>query len=162
MALVSNGSRVQIHFHVKQTDGTVVGTTLSMDPREFVVGSDEMPPAISHELLTMKPGDKKTIHLTSEQAFGLRREELQQTVPRAQFPSTLSVGDRIVNRHENRETVHWVSYVDAIKVILDANHPLAGQELTVELELVAVLSSAPEVPEGTKLHDQVFAKPDLR
>lgn len=143
MANVAMGDTVQLHYTGKLPDGAVFGTTSGGDPIEFVVGGDRMIPAISEALLEMQPGEEKTIQLDPEQAFGPRREELQQRVSRAQIPPDKQVGDRLIARQGDQEMVVWIRDIDEATVVVDGNHPLAGLALTFELKLVGV-TNAPD------------------
>jgi peptidylprolyl isomerase len=138
MAHVAMGDTVRVHYVGKLPDGAVFGTTSGGEPIEFVVGSDKMIPALSDAMVGMQPGEEKTIHVDPERAFGPRREELQQRVARSQIPPDKQVGDRLIARQGDQEMVVWIRDLDETTVVVDGNHPLAGQTLTFELKLVDV------------------------
>jgi peptidylprolyl isomerase len=89
----------------------------------------------------MSPGDSKTVHIPVEQAYGPRRDDMILEVPPQEFPPDVEphVGDRLQIRQADGKAFQvTVSDVTDTAVILDGNHPLAGEDLTFEIELVAI------------------------
>ncbi len=166
MALAKKGDRVRIDYNGTLADGTVFDSTLESDecgsdecdtdehdsgdcgcgcvagPRELTIGAVELFPQIDEALVGMAPGDKKTVGITVEDAFGEYDEEKVFTVPRSDLPEGLTpeVGDEFVlTNEEDEELGVLVVGVTDHEVTFDANHPLAGEELTYEIELVEIL-----------------------
>ena len=153
---VKPGDRVKFNFNGTLEDGTVFDTTYESDvceddgcgcgsahgPMELEVGAEQFFPQIEAALVGMTPGDRKTLTIAADDAFGEYDEEMISIVPRGQFPAdiTPAVGDdfELVN-DDGDSMVVTVIEVDDAEVTLDANHPLAGEALTFELELVEIL-----------------------
>lgn len=164
MAQVKTGDRVKIDFTGRLADGTVFDSTLeesdcgddchddSCDsddcgcgpsgPMELVVGSGEFFPQIEEGLVGMAPGEKKTVVIPAEDAFGEYDEEAVFTVERSELPDDLKpeVGDDLLLTDENDEEIEvTVVELTDTTITFDPNHPLAGQDLTYEFELVEIL-----------------------
>ena len=111
-------------------------------PMELEVGAEDFFPQIEEALIGMSPGDKKTLTILAADAFGEYDAEMISTVPRSQFPADIipMVGDDLELVNDDGEgMVVTVIELDDVEVTLDANHPLAGEDLTFELELVEIL-----------------------
>ena len=111
-------------------------------PMELEVGAEEFFPQIEEALIGMSPGDKKSLTILAADAFGEYDEEMISIVPRSQFPADMSpmVGDDLELVNDDDESmIVTVIELDDVEVTLDANHPLAGEDLTFEVELVEIL-----------------------
>jgi FKBP-type peptidyl-prolyl cis-trans isomerase 2 len=93
---------------------------------------------ISQAVVGMQEGEAKTLRLTPEEAFGPRDPALQQRVPRAALPGNVQVGDRLIAQGSGRQDPVWVRELEEDFAVVDGNHPLAGLNLTFDLELVSV------------------------
>ncbi|RNC71741.1 MAG: peptidylprolyl isomerase [Desulfuromonadales bacterium] len=166
MAQAQKGDRVAINFTGTLEDGTVFDTTLDnaecdsddcgdggctdddcdcgceSGPMELTIGSDEFFTQIEEGLIGMAPGEKKTVTIPAEEAFGEYDEEKVFSIPREQFPADITpeVGQELVLTDEEGEDI-GVTVVEVTDegVTLDANHPLAGENITYEYELVEIL-----------------------
>jgi peptidylprolyl isomerase len=143
MARATQGTNVAFHYVGKLDDGTVFDTSTDSEPLRVTVGQGEVIRGVEQALEGMAPGETKTVKLPPEEAYGPHREELIQKIERAQIPPhvDVSVGQRLQGRDPQGRTLH-LTVVDASDdaVTLDANHPLAGKDLTFELKLVDVAS----------------------
>lgn len=159
MAQAKKGDRVKIHFNGTLEDGTIFDTTYddgecdtdecaseecgcSSGPMELTIGEEEFFIQIEEALVGMKIGEKKTVLIPSEDAFGDYNEELVFTIDRDKFPAdiTPSVGQELeLTDEDNEDMIVTVVEVEENSVTLDANHPLAGQDITYEFELVEIL-----------------------
>ncbi len=92
MAQARTGNHVRVNFTGKLDDGTVFATSLNDEPIEFTIGENEVLPAIEEAVEGMEPGDTKTVRIAAEDAFGMRREDLVQEIPRDSLPG--GHGDR--------------------------------------------------------------------
>lgn len=111
-------------------------------PRELVIGKGEFLPAIEEALIGMSTGEKKKVIIPAEDAFGEYDEERVFTIPRSDLPEDLKpeVGDEIVLVNENDEELAvLVVEISDEEINFDANHPLAGEDVTFEIELVEIL-----------------------
>lgn len=160
---VKPGDRVKINFIGTLEDGTLFDTTYETEgcdddghgceddacgcgaetgPMELGVGAEDFFPQVEEALVGMAPGDKKSITIKADEAFGAYDAEQVNAVPRDQFPEGVNpaIGDTFELVNDDGEgMIVTVIEVDEAEVTLDANHPLAGEDLTFELELVEIL-----------------------
>ena len=141
MAQAKAGDNVKVHYTGKLDDGTVFDSSAEREPLQFDLGSGNVIPGFEEAIVGMTPGESKTATIPAEQAYGPQREELVITVEKEQIPSDLSVeiGQQLQISQNNGQVIPViVTDVSDSKVTLDANHPLAGQQLTFDIELVEV------------------------
>jgi peptidylprolyl isomerase len=112
-----------------------------MEPLEFTLGTSDVLPAIEETLEGMEPGESKTVFVPADEAFGPWREELVGEVPRESLPEDLNVeiGQQLQVSQPGTEPM-IVSVIDTsdYSITIDANHPLAGEDLVFDLELMDV------------------------
>jgi peptidylprolyl isomerase len=142
MAQVKQGDTVQVNYTGKLQDGTIFDTSCDRNPLQFTLGEGRLIAGFEEAVLGMKAGDKKTVVIPPEQAYGPRRAESIVVVERKYLPANLDakVGQRLEIQQENDETI-LVTVTDQsdTSLTLDANHPLAGKDLTFEIELVSII-----------------------
>jgi len=133
-----SGDTVRVHYKGTLRDGSVFDSSEGRDPLEFRVGGGQVIPGFDAAVTGMRVGDEKTVTIPADQAYGPAREEMKLAVPRAQIPSDLrpKVGDRLQLSQGGQQFVVVVREVSDDQVVLDANHPLAGEELTFALTRV--------------------------
>lgn len=139
MPQANTGNHVRVHFTGRLEDGTVFATSAMSEPLEFTLGHSEVLPQIEEAVKGMEPGETKSVYIPSDEAFGPRREDLIREIPRESLPEEMEVevGQQLWVDHPNTEPVLVsVADISEYSVTLDANHPLAGQDLTFDLELV--------------------------
>ena len=137
----SPGHTVQIHYTGKLQDGTVFDSSRERDPLEFTLGEQQVIPGFEQAVEGMKPGETNTTTVPPEQAYGSHNENGVLEVERTQLPDDMTpeVGQRLkITPAEGESFPVTVTEVAEENVTLDANHPLAGESLTFELELVEV------------------------
>jgi len=142
MAKAKQGDRVNVHYTGKLEDGTVFDTSVGSEPLQFTIGEGEVIQAFEKAVVGMNPGELKTIKIMANEAYGLHREELIMVVDRVRFPANfqLEVGQHLQIRQEDGNLFFvTVADVSAANVTLDANHPLAGKDLTFDMQLVGVV-----------------------
>ena len=144
MAQAKSGDTVQVHYTGTLTDGTVFDSSAGRTPLEFTVGSGQVIRGFDEGVAGMNQGEKKTISIPVEDAYGPANEEMIFTLNRSDIPNDipLEVG-MTLNMHEDgnpRPIPVIVRDLTDTSVTLDANHPLAGQDLVFEVELVGVKS----------------------
>jgi len=142
MAKAKQGDRVNVHYTGKLDDGTVFDTSVGSEPLQFTIGEGEVIQAFEKAVVGMNPGELKTIKIMANEAYGLHREELIMVVDRVRFPANfqLEVGQHLQIRQEDGNLFFvTVADVSAANVTLDANHPLAGKDLTFDMQLVGVV-----------------------
>jgi len=139
MTQVQTGDVVRVHFTGWLAGGAMFGTSRDREPIEFTAGGDQVLQGMSRAVLGMAVGEKKNFTLSPEEAFGPRRPELKYQVRRSQLPEEVKVGDQVVAQGgDGRQVPVWVRELGADHAVLDGNHPLAGQALTFDIEVVSV------------------------
>lgn len=131
-----NGDRVEIHYTGKLQDKTVFDTTGDDDPIEFVVGSSDVITGISVAVVGMMVGDKKTVELSPESAYGHYNENLIVNIPTDKIPGGVKEGAVLSDSRSGQTFV--VREINGESTVLDGNHPLAGQTLIFDIEMVSI------------------------
>ncbi|QYX55929.1 peptidylprolyl isomerase [Roseovarius sp. SCSIO 43702] len=141
MTEVKSGDTVHIHYKGTLADGTVFDSSEGRDPLAFEVGSGQIIPGLDQAMPGMSVGDTKTVEVPADQAYGQVDPNARQEVPREGIPADIPLdpGTQLQVQTENGQVLP-VTVVDVTDetVTLDANHALAGKDLTFEVELVAI------------------------
>jgi peptidylprolyl isomerase len=141
-AQAKNGDTVQVNYTGKLADGTVFDSSVGREPLEFTLGAGQMIPGFEKAVFGMKVGEKKTVTIPVDEAYGPHRDDLVIEVPRDKLPAGLTpeVGQQLgVKQADGSTAVVTITNVsDNNTVTIDANHPLAGKDLTFEIELVKI------------------------
>lgn len=141
MASAKPGDKVQVHYTGKLDDGTVFDTSTDRAPLEFTIGSGQIIPGFEEAVVGMQPGESKTTRISADQAYGPYHEDRVVQVDRSQFPAHINpeTGQQLqIRQPDGQAMVVTVTEVSDSNVTLDANHPLAGQDLTFDIQLVAI------------------------
>ncbi len=141
MTQVKVGDTVRIHYTGTLNDGSTFDSSEGRDPLQFEVGSGQIIPGLDKELPGMAVGDKKTVNIPAAEAYGEKNPQMQQAIPREQIPANipLELGMRLkMQTPEGQVIPVTVAAVDEQRVTLDANHPLAGKDLTFDFEVVSI------------------------
>jgi len=137
-----NGDIVQVNYTGKLADGTVFDSSVGREPYEFTLGSDQAIPGFDKAILGMKVGEKKTVTIPADEAYGPHLDNMVVEVSRDRFPGTIDpkVGQMLEATGQNGEKIRFTitKVTDNTTVTLDANHPLAGKDLTFDIELVKI------------------------
>lgn len=144
MSQAKAGDTVSMHYSGKLSDGTKFDSSEGRDPLEFQVGKGQIIPGLDDAMVGMAVGEKKTVKIEPEQAYGPRDPERVQAVPREQFPDDIPTepGTQLQMQTPDGQTVPvMVADASDTEVTLDANHPLAGQELTFDVEIVKIATT---------------------
>ncbi|MGH9456758.1 MAG: FKBP-type peptidyl-prolyl cis-trans isomerase [Thermoanaerobaculia bacterium] len=142
MQTAKEGDTVQVHYTGTLEDGETFDSSNSGEPLEFTIGAGEVVPGFEAAVTGMAEGEKKTAKIASGDAYGERHDELVFSVKKSQIPEDVEVkiGDRLAVGLPTGETVPMeVTGIGEESVTLDANHPLAGKDLTFDLELVKIV-----------------------
>lgn len=146
MRQAKTGDVVRVHYKGRLTDGTEFDSSEGREPLEFQVGGGQIIPGLEKQVEGMEVGQKSTVTVPAEEAYGARDERQVQSVPRNSLPDDLEVemGSRLTaTTREGRQIPLTVIDLDENQVTVDANHPLAGQDLIFDLELVEIVGSEP-------------------
>ncbi|MBJ6372612.1 FKBP-type peptidyl-prolyl cis-trans isomerase [Sedimentitalea arenosa] len=141
MTQAKTGDTVRIHYTGTLQDGSTFDSSEGRDPLEFEVGSGQIIPGLDGALPGMEVGEKKVVNVACEDAYGPVQPGMRQAVPRESIPPEIDLQTGMQLQMQSSEgQVLPVTVVEMTeeKVTLDANHPLAGQDLVFEIELVAV------------------------
>ncbi|KKB10706.1 peptidylprolyl isomerase [Devosia geojensis] len=145
MTQAKTGDIVRIHYIGRLTDGTEFDSSSGGEPLEFTLGTGQVIRGLDEHLQGMEEGDRSTVTIPSDDAYGPHRPDAVQTVERASIPSEveLAVGAQLQARTRDGTIVPLVvTGFDASTVELDANHPLAGKDLVFDVELVQIVKAA--------------------
>lgn len=146
MSQVKSGDKIKVHYHGKLTSGETFDSSAGREPLEFEVGSGQVIPGFDIGVTGMSVGEKKTINIPFAEAYGPKNQEMIIEMPKDRFPTDMEIevgmplGMSDQEGHQFQVTV--VEIKDAV-VLLDANHPLAGQDLIFDLELVEIVGGSP-------------------
>lgn len=141
MVQAKSGDTVKIHYTGRLEDGTVFDSSANREPLEFTLNGGQVIPGFEQAVLGMSPGESKTEKIPMDQAYGPHRSEMVLEVNREQMPPELQpeVGQQLQVQQPDGQTIPvFVTEVTDSTVTLDANHPLAGEDLTFDIELVEI------------------------
>jgi peptidylprolyl isomerase len=141
-AAAKEGNTVQVSYTGKFADGIVFDSSAGKSPLEFTLGEGRIIPGFENAVIGMKAGEKKTVSIPANDAYGPYRPELTMEVPLTQLPKDMTpqVGAQMQSRTENGSViVVIITKVTETSVTVDANHPLAGKDLTFDIELLKIL-----------------------
>lgn len=141
MTQAAQGNTVKVMYTGKLTDGTVFDSSEGREPLEVTLGSGQVIPGFDEALTGMSVGEKKTVEIPMDKAYGDYNPQMVMEVPKDQVPPDLKpeVGQRLQVGGANGEVMMVVvKEISDTHLHLDANPPLAGKDLVFDLELVAV------------------------
>ena len=142
MSKVKANDTVRVHYTGKLTDGQIFDSSLQREPMEVALGQGQLIPGFEKGLIDMEVNEKKTITIDKKDAYGEVNEALFQRISKSQLPEDIKpeVGMGLVGSNaEGQQQQFRVAKVEENDIILDANHPLAGQDLVFDLEVVEIL-----------------------
>ena len=136
------GDTMRIHYSGTLNDGTQFDTSEGSDPLEFAVGSGMVIAGFDKAVEGMAVGESKSVKIPPEEAYGPRHEQLVQEVPKSALPDDIApaVGMQLQGKSADGQVMNLVvTDVGEAEITVDANHPLAGEELTFDIELVEIV-----------------------
>jgi len=139
--MANDGDTVRVHYTGTLTDGTMFDTSQEREPLEFIMGSGNVISGFEEATRNMEVGQVKTVTIPAEKAYGPYHEEMVLAMPRDQLPTDLNpeIGQRLqMQSPDGTRVVVVITDVSDIAITLDANHPLAGKDLTFEIELMEI------------------------
>ncbi len=141
MAQVKKGDTVKVHYHGTLSDGSIFDSSTGREPLEFEVGSGMVIAGFDEGVTGMAIGEKRTVNIVADEAYGPVQQDMIMEFPKTQFPLDMvpEIGLQLsMSNNEGQQfTVTIIDVKDEV-VVLDANHPLAGKDLTFDLELVDI------------------------
>jgi peptidylprolyl isomerase len=141
MSKAKDGDKVKVHYTGQLESGDVFDSSRQHDPLEFVIGGGNVIPGFENGIIDMEEGDTKRITIPPEGGYGERREELMVRVLKKEFPAhiTPAIGQQLQIKQGEGDILNVnIIAMDEESVTLDANHPLAGQTLLFDVELVEI------------------------
>ena len=142
MTQAKSGDTVRIHYTGTLDDGTQFDSSSGRDPLEFALGGGQVIPGFDSAVDGMSVGESKTVTIEPEQAYGQRHEQLVQQVSRSALPDDMEpeVGMHLQSQSPDGHVMNLViTEVDDETITVDGNHPLSGQALTFDIELVEIV-----------------------
>ena len=146
MQEAKKGDKVKVHYHGKLTNGETFDSSSGRDPLEFEIGSGSVIKGFDEGVSGMKVGEKKTINIPVDEAYGERSEDMLIEFPKDRFPKDMEIKEGMQLMMSNGTGQNIPVIVTEVKddaVILDANHPLAGEDLIFDIELVEIVGGKP-------------------
>jgi peptidylprolyl isomerase len=141
------GNIVQVHYTGRLEDGTIFDASTQDAPFEFTLGAGHTISGFEQAVIGMQVGENKTVCIPAEQAYGMHQPELVLTMPLQNLPKHIQaeVGQQLQIQREGEPAIGVIVVrVTDIHVLLDANHPLAGQDVTLDISLAAIVGGAQE------------------
>lgn len=142
MSTASKGNQVKVHYTGKLTNGTVFDSSENREPLQFTLGDGNMIKGFDAAVQGMAIGEGKSVTIPSSEAYGDKREDMVVDIPIENVPENIKpeVGMDLTLQGQNGQPMPVkVVEVDAEKIKLDANHPLAGEDLIFEIKLVEII-----------------------
>jgi FKBP-type peptidyl-prolyl cis-trans isomerase SlpA len=138
---ISPGSQVLMHFCLSLIDGTEVSSSLDGDAETFTMGDGSLEPLLECRLYGLKAGDKQSFTLSPAESYGFPDENKIHRLNKDSFPSHIELAENKIisfNLPNGDETMGMIQQVDKDSVIIDFNHPLAGRDITFQVEIIEV------------------------
>jgi peptidylprolyl isomerase len=145
MRHAKHGDTVKVHYRGKLQDGSVFDASFDREPLQFTIGERQVIPGFEEAVVGMNPGDSKTTELPAEKAFGPHREDMVVVVDKSEFPTHVEprVGQSVpIPQPDGPPVDVTVTQVTESEVTVDANHPLAGEALAFDIELIEIVYGA--------------------
>lgn len=146
MQQVKSGDKVKVHYHGKLTSGETFDSSAGRQPLEFEVGSGMVIKGFDNGVMGMVVGDKRTVTIPVDDAYGPRNPDMMINFPKDRFPEGMEVEvgmPLVMNNASGEQFQVRVVEIEGENVVLDANHPLAGEELVFDIELVEIVGGSP-------------------
>jgi len=138
MARAKTGDTVSVHYTGKLDDGTIFDTSAEREPLQFTIGENQVIPGFEQAVIGMEPGDSKSTRIPAEEAYGPHHDEMVVTLDKSHLPEGMEpeVEQRFQLRQPDGQTfIAKVTDIGESNITLDANHPLAGEALTFDIQL---------------------------
>ncbi len=146
MAQVKSGDKIKVHYHGKLTSGETFDSSEGREPLEFEVGSGNVIKGFDDGVTGMTVGEKKTINIPADEAYGPRNSEMLIEMPKNRLPEEMEVEvgmPLMMSDGQGQQFQVTVVEIKEENLTLDANHPLAGEDLIFDLELVEIVGGSP-------------------
>lgn len=141
MSTIKNGDTVKVHYTGTLSDGEVFDSSINRDPLQFTLGQGQLIPGFEKAIIGLTVGETTTTNIPSAEAYGDHNPQMEITVQQDQLPEgmTPEVGMQLqLNQPDGQPIPCLVTKVEGDAVTIDANHPLAGKDLTFNIEIVEI------------------------
>ena len=141
MTKIKNNDTVEVHYTGTLADGTIFDSSKDREPLKFTLGSGQLIPGFEAGIIDMAVSEVKTIQIPSAEAYGERHDEMMHEVQKSQLPQEIKpeVGMPLVSQTPDGQEMHFIiAEVKDESIVVDGNHPLAGKDLTFEIEVVSI------------------------
>ena len=145
MQQVKSGDKVKVHYHGKLRNGETFDSSQGREPLEFTVGGGQVIKGFDEGVKGMQVGDKRTVEIEVGDAYGEKNEDMIIEFPKAQFPPDMNPEpgmQLMMNNGQGQQFPVVIKEVKEESVLLDANHPLAGEDLIFDIELVEIVPTS--------------------
>lgn len=137
--MIEKGNLVSVHYTGKLNDGQVFDSSLEREPLKFQVGSGQIIPGFENAILGKNVGDKISTNISVDQAYGEIREDLLVKVEKDKLPGEVEIGQSLSAKASNGQDVNvTVKEINEDYIVVDGNHPLSGQELFFDIEVLEI------------------------
>jgi FKBP-type peptidyl-prolyl cis-trans isomerase SlyD len=155
--VVEKNKVVSLHYMLRDEDGDVIDTSAGRDPMQFIQGAGQIVPGLEESLYGMRVGDEKQVTVGPENGYGEVDPDAFQVVPRDRFPDDIELEEGMGLRMRDSDTgevmVAYVAEVRPSGVLLDLNHPLAGETLDFQVRIEDVRPATEEELAHGHVHD---------
>lgn len=141
MTKVKNGDTVFVHYTGKLENGLIFDTSIAREPLEVKIGEGMVIPGFENGLLEMTVGEKKVLEIEKGEGYGDKNDYMIQEAPKDKVPQDVKLGDMLQATSPAGPINFTVVEIKEDVVILDGNHPLAGEKLIFEVEVVDIIVS---------------------
>lgn len=145
MQQAQSGDKVKVHYHGTLRSGETFDSSQGREPLEFTVGSGQVIKGFDEGVKGMQVGDKKKVEIPVQDAYGEKSKEMIFEFPKSQFPADMNpeVGAQLMMSDGSGQSFPvTITEIKEDSVLLDANHPLAGQDLIFDIELVEIVPTS--------------------
>lgn len=137
--MVENGKVVSVHYTGKLTTGEVFDSSEGREPLTFQVGSGQIIPGFENAILGKTIGEEISVTIPSSEAYGPIREDLFIKVPKENMPGEVELGQSLSAQGDNGQQVNVIVHeINEDHVVIDGNHPLAGEDLMFDIQIVEI------------------------
>lgn len=141
MSTIKNGDTVKVHYTGTLDNGEIFDSSINRDPLQFTLGQGQLIPGFEKAVIGLGVGDVTTANIPSTEAYGEHNPQMEITIEKAQLPEGMEpeVGLQLqLNQPDGQPIPCQVTKVEGEQVTIDANHPLAGKDLTFNIEIVSI------------------------
>jgi FKBP-type peptidyl-prolyl cis-trans isomerase 2 len=138
---IEANNTVKVHYTGKLDDGTVFDSSEGREPLQFTTGGGQMIPGFENAVMGMAVNETKTVTIPSAEAYGPKSDEMQHEVQKDQLPGDMApeVGMSLISKSpDGQEMIVTIAEVRETTIVIDANHPLAGKDLTFDITVVEI------------------------